>query len=255
VTAAAAGAAADLPGTSLELIAGLADGIEHGQLFALGLAADLNTRHGLALARDLAGVINNAYALERDLAIVRDLARGIQGARAVADALSSAQVRARTIAKDLADARARDRAHRTLPNALRYDGLLLNAEAYAAARDKAFSRARELAGSLTAVRELALALASEVATARDFAEGASAARAWDGATPARPAMGLAWTAAGLLARRDRLSYDLEYRSELAELAARGVSRWQQLRHSARLLARAPLLRAELGSARRRQAVS
>jgi hypothetical protein len=57
----ATGGAAELPGNSLDLIAALADGIEHGQLFALGLAADLHTGHGVALGRDL-GVIDNAYS-------------------------------------------------------------------------------------------------------------------------------------------------------------------------------------------------
>jgi hypothetical protein len=253
VTELAAGAAAELPGNRLELIAALADGIEHGQLFALGLAADLDTSHGLALGRDLGGVIDNAYALASDLAAARDLARAIHGARALADALGSARIRAHSLAQDLAAARARDRAHRTLPDALWYDSLRLNAEAYAAARRKACMSARELAGSLAAVREMALALASEVAAARDLTEAASQTRAWDGASPARPAMRVAWTAAGLLARRDRLTYDLEYQSELAELAASGVGRWQQLRHAARLLARTPLLRAGLAAARRRQA--
>jgi hypothetical protein len=255
VIALAAGTAAERPGTSFDLIAALADDINHGRLFALGLAADLDSRHGLALSRDLGGVISSVYELERELAAARNLALGIHRGRAAAAALASARARARSLAQDLADARARDRAfRRTLSDALWYDGLLTNAEAYAAARDKACFRVRELAGSLAAVREMTVALASEVAAARDFAEAASEARAWDGASPARPAIRVAWTAAGLLARCDRLGYDLEFRSELTELAANGAGRWQQLRHSARLLVRAPLLRTELAAARRRQAL-
>lgn len=251
-------AAAERLGTCRELLVDLMAGINHGQVFALDLAGDLNTSHGLALTRDLGGIINNAYALEQELVVACGLAhrltRGMRRGRAVADALDEARADARMIAKDLAVARERDRAHRRLPHALWYDSILPNAEAYAEARDKACFMARELAGHLTAAMAAAVALANDLGVAGDLAEMASESAKRTGASPARPAVRVAWTAAGLLARHDRLTYDLEYRSELADLAASGVSRWQQLQHSARLLARAPLLRAELASARRRQAV-
>jgi hypothetical protein len=71
--------------------------------------------------------------------------------------------------------------------------------------------------------------------------------------PARIAGRLVDAAAQLLPRRYQARYREEYQGELADLAATGAGRWQQLRYSVRLLARSAHLRAALMGQRRRQA--
>lgn len=69
--------------------------------------------------------------------------------------------------------------------------------------------------------------------------------------PARAAARLAGAAAAVLPRRDRPRYTEEYQGDLADLAAAGVGRWQQLRHSSRLLAASVSLRVVSTRAQRR----
>jgi hypothetical protein len=64
-------------------------------------------------------------------------------------------------------------------------------------------------------------------------------------TPAREAGRIVYTAARVLPVGDRARYHAEYRSELYELAAAGVSRWGQVMYAVRLVDRAWVLRAEL----------
>jgi hypothetical protein len=71
--------------------------------------------------------------------------------------------------------------------------------------------------------------------------------------PARSASHLTNVAAGLLPRHDRLRYSEEYQGELAVLADAGTGRWHQFCFAARLLVRAPMLRATLVLSARRQA--
>jgi hypothetical protein len=132
----------------------------------------------------------------------------------------------------------------------------VDARAYVTARDRARMTSRDLAAALTVARnrarDLANALAETLlaASIRVDATGEREAPA----RPTRPAVRVAWTATVLLARQDRLRYDLEYRSELADMAATETSRTQQLKYAIRLLFRTPLLRAELARTRRRRAV-
>lgn len=60
-------------------------------------------------------------------------------------------------------------------------------------------------------------------------------------------------AAWLLPARERGRYFEEYRGELRNLADAGTGWWQLNRHAIRLLVRAPALRVELKTARRRKA--
>jgi hypothetical protein len=243
--------------SALELVGNLVHGLDRSRILAIDLAADLDIRNGLALERDLAGVISNARALAHDLADARDLARVICGDRDLANALGSACASGRDLAVDLAAARARDRATRGDPfdPSLTFDLAMAGTRAYAAARDWGRATASSIAKDLIIARDLANGIASDL-NVRDLTSAAdrdSEGRDEDEARPARPAARVAWTAACLLPRRDRTRYDLEYRSELTDLATAGVGRVQQLRHAARLLVRAPMLRVELAIARRRVA--
>jgi len=242
--------------SALGLVGNLVNGLDRSRILALGLAADLHNRNGLALERDLADVIGNAYALARDLADARDLARIICGDRDLTKALGSARARGSYLAGDLAVTRDRDRATRgtALDPSLTLDRALAGTRAYVKGRDRARISANELAKDLAIAGDLAGDLARDLNTARHLANAADrdTEERDDQPCPARPAARVAWTAACLLPRRDRIRYDLEYRSELADLAATGMSRLQQLRHAARLLVRAPLLRADLAIARRRK---
>jgi hypothetical protein len=234
----------------LELAGNLVNGLDRRRLRADRLAGDLHHSHGLALSRDLAGIISNTRVLACDLADARDLARIIYGDRDLANTLSNACAHALDLAEDLTDARARDRASRGLYAASLAPGVIADLEearTYAAARDRAHISAKDLATELAVARNLARDLA------RDLTIAAKTEERDDRVRPTRPAVRVAWTAAVLLTRRDRIRYDLEFQCELAELAAAGACWRQQLRYAARLLARAPLLRAELAGGRRRQA--
>jgi len=243
--------------SACELAGNLVRGLDGGRLLALGLAADLHNVHGLALERDLGLVINNGRALANDLADAQDLARIVHGDRDLIHAIRDACARAYVLATGLADARDRDRATRAVvvDPGLTADRALAGARAYADARDLARRTASDLARDLTVARDRANGLAGDRAVARDRADAVSTEikERDDQARPARPAVRVAWTAAGLLPRPDRMRYDLEYRSELEDMAAAGAGRRQQLWHAARLLSRSPLLRVELAGARRRQA--
>jgi len=242
--------------SALEVVSNVASGIDRNRILAVGLAADLHCRNGLALERDLADVIGNASAIACDLADARDLARTICGDRDLTNALSRACARSHNLARDLAAVRDHDRATRctVLDPSLTADRALAGTRAYADGRDRARMSAKKLAKDLAIARDLASDLASDLNFGRHHADAADRDTEGrdDQARPARPAARVAWTAACLLPRRDRIRYDLEYRSELADLAAVGLSRPLQLRHAARLLVRAPLLRADLARARRRK---
>lgn len=242
----------------LALARNLVQVLDYGRLVALGLAADLYNGRGLALSRDLGDVIGNARALAHDLTEARALARRIFSDRDLNDRINTAWACACKVADDLTGARDRDRATRgtSIDLTLSLDRALAGTRAYAEARDQARMTSRDLAAALTVARNRARDLAN------DFADAFPAASIRVDATaerdaperPARPAVTVAWTATVLLARQDRPRYDLEYRSELADMAATGTGRGQQLRYAARLLVRTPLLRAELARTRRRQAV-
>lgn len=248
--------------SALELLGNLITGVDCSRLLALGLAADLHPRFGLAPERDLADVIGNARVTARDLADARDLAHIIYGDRDLTNSLASACASADGLASDLAAARDHDRATRgtAIDPRLTYDRALASTRDYADGRNRARLSALALAKDLALARNLATDLASNFSfnIARNLANAADrdTEERDDRASPmhaARPAARVvAWTAACLLPRRDRIRYDLEYRSELADLAAAGKSRLQQLRHAGGLLVRAPLLRVDLTMARRRK---
>lgn len=232
--------------------------LDRGRLAALGLAADLENGRGLALSRDLGGVISNALALADTLTEASTFAGRLFGDRDLNHKLNTAWTCACKVADDLAEARDHDRATRgtSIDRTLSLDRALADARAYAKARDQARMSSRDLADALTVarnrVRDIANALAETLpaASIRVEATGERGAPA----RPTRPAVRVACTATVLLARQDRLRYDLEYRSELADMAATGTSRTQQLKYAVRLLFRTPLLRAELARTRRPKAV-
>jgi hypothetical protein len=108
----------------------------------------------------------------------------------------------------------------------------------------AFNLDLDLVRTLDLAIDLSYILADDLGRALGYAPDHDRAQAGS-ARPLEGAVRLAGAAAAILPRADRPRYAEEYQTELADLAVTGTGRWRQLCYVARLLTRAPLLRAEL----------